>query len=208
MSPVAQSDRHDAPGLVDDGVPGVTAVVEDVGVGCEDAVAEPVVAHELPEVLDRVESGGARRQRQQGDVGRHSELPGGVPAGLIEQQDGVCAGGDGLGDLGQMQGHRLGGAERHDEAGPGASGRADRPEDVGRGGALVLGRRGARAASGPAAGDRVFLTDPGLVGESDLYWRAADGRRDRLQAGAEAFLKAGMVSGSWAWWRGRAESLR
>jgi hypothetical protein len=29
----------------------MAAVVEDVGIGCEDPIAEPVVAHELPEVL-------------------------------------------------------------------------------------------------------------------------------------------------------------
>lgn len=32
MSPGAQSDGGDAPGSVDEGVPGVAAVVEDVGV--------------------------------------------------------------------------------------------------------------------------------------------------------------------------------
>ena len=61
MYPLAQAEGHDAPGLVDEGVPGVAAVVEDVCVGAEDPVREPVVAHELPDVLDRVEFGRARR---------------------------------------------------------------------------------------------------------------------------------------------------
>jgi hypothetical protein len=30
-------------------------VVDDVVIGCEDAVRQPVVAHELPDILDRVE---------------------------------------------------------------------------------------------------------------------------------------------------------
>ena len=51
MGPCAQSDGHDAPRSVAEGVPGVAAVVEDVGVGFEDTAAEPVVAHELPQVL-------------------------------------------------------------------------------------------------------------------------------------------------------------
>lgn len=118
------------------------------------------------------------------------------------------AGCDSLGDLFEVQSYRFGSAVRHDEAGPGASGRADRPKYVGRGGALVLGCRGTRAAFGPALGDRVLLADPGTVGEADLYRLAADGLRDHLQAGGEAFLKTGMASESWAWWRGRAESLR
>lgn len=84
MGPGAQSDRHDAPGAVDEGIPRVAAVVEDVGVGCEDAVAEPVATHELPQVLYEVEFGGAGRQRQQCDVSGHSELCGRVPASLIE----------------------------------------------------------------------------------------------------------------------------
>ena len=67
MSPLTQTDGHDAPGLVDQAVPGVAAVVEDILVGCEDAVRQPVVAHELPHVLDRVELGALGRQWQQRD---------------------------------------------------------------------------------------------------------------------------------------------
>ena len=113
-----------------------------------------------------------------------------VPAGLIEQQHGVGAGGDGRGDLFEVQGHRLGVAAGHDEAGALALGRADRPEDVGRGGALVLGGRGRVSALGPAPGERVLLADPGLVCEPDLYRLAADSLRDLRQAGGEVFLKA------------------
>src|SRR5580704_15652648 len=43
-------------------------MVEDVVVGLEDAVREPIVAHELPDVLDRIELGRFRRQRQERDV--------------------------------------------------------------------------------------------------------------------------------------------
>ena len=97
-----------------------------------------------------------------------------------------------------MQGHRLGDAAWHDEAVPFAEGGADRTEDVGGGGALVLRRRRSRAALGPAAGVRVLLADPSLVGEPDLYRLAADGLRDLRHAGGEGFLKTGMASGSWA----------
>jgi hypothetical protein len=38
MRPVAQSDGHDAPWLVDKFVPGIAAVIDNVVVGFEDAV--------------------------------------------------------------------------------------------------------------------------------------------------------------------------
>ena len=47
MCPFAQSDEHDAPGLIDEAVPSVTAVSDDVVVVSEHSVGEPVVAHEL-----------------------------------------------------------------------------------------------------------------------------------------------------------------
>ena len=46
---------------------------DDVVVALEDAVREPVVAHELPDVLDRIELGRARRRGQDGDVSRDDE---------------------------------------------------------------------------------------------------------------------------------------
>src|SRR5262245_66620510 len=41
-------------------------MVDEIIVGFEDAVGEPVVAHELPDVLDRVELWALRRQHDQG----------------------------------------------------------------------------------------------------------------------------------------------
>ena len=92
MSPLAQSERHDAPWLIGEAVPGEAAMVEDVVVGFEDAVRQPVVAHELPDVLDRVELGAFRRQRQQGDVGGDDQPCREMPARLIEDQHGMGPG--------------------------------------------------------------------------------------------------------------------
>src|SRR5947209_12247690 len=58
-------------------------MVDEIVVGFEDAVREPVVAHKLPEVFDRVELGAFWRQRNDGDVGRHDEAPRQVPASLM-----------------------------------------------------------------------------------------------------------------------------
>ena len=57
MCPIAQADGHDCPRLVDEAVPGKAAVIDDVVIGLEDAIGEPVVADELPDVFDRVSSG-------------------------------------------------------------------------------------------------------------------------------------------------------
>ena len=73
MRPLAQSDGHDAPRLVDELVPCLAAVIDEIVVGFEDTVGEPVVAHELPDVLDRVEFGAFRRHGDNGDVGRHDQ---------------------------------------------------------------------------------------------------------------------------------------
>jgi hypothetical protein len=34
-------------------------MLDDIVIGCEDAVRQPVIAHELPDILDRIELGGA-----------------------------------------------------------------------------------------------------------------------------------------------------
>ena len=52
---MAQSDGHNPPGLIGEFVPSITAMVDEIVVGFEDAIGEPVVAHELPDVLHRVE---------------------------------------------------------------------------------------------------------------------------------------------------------
>src|SRR5271165_2720312 len=187
MGPIAQADGHDTPGLVDELIPGIAAVSNDVVVAFEHAVGEPVVAQELPDVLGRVEFGAFGRQRQYGDVFGNVELGGRVPAGLIEHQHGVGTGRGALAVLGR-----------------------DRAEDVSRGGALVLGRGGARAAFRPAPRDLVLLADARLVTEPYLYVARRDAffAGDLLQAGREAFLKSSIAPSRCAWWRGRAESLR
>jgi hypothetical protein len=65
-------------------------VLEDITVGTKDAVGEPVVAHELPDILDRVEFRAFGWQREERDVRRHDELVGQVPSGLVEDEHGVC----------------------------------------------------------------------------------------------------------------------
>lgn len=153
---------------------------EDVVVGCEDAVGKPVVAHELPYVLGRVELRAFWRQLDDGDVWGNTKFVCSMPAGLIHQQHTMGIGRYGLGYFGQMERHGFCNADREDQAG-------------------VFGSRRTRAASGPATGDLVFLADAGLVLEPDLY-RLSVGERgfDFRQIGSKApFLKASIASSFW-----------
>ena len=112
-----------------------------------------------------------------------------MPAGLIDDEDGMSAGVDGSADLCEMGVHRVGVAPRQNEAY--ALGRTDCAEDVGRFGALIVRRTRPRSASRPAARDLVLLADPRFVLEPklDLYARLK-ARPDRLDCGGEVFLKA------------------
>ncbi len=57
LCPIAQFGGHDGPRLACELAPGIAAVIEDILVGFEDPVREPVVADEVPDVLDRVQLG-------------------------------------------------------------------------------------------------------------------------------------------------------
>ncbi len=128
-----------------------------------------------------------------------------MPAGLIEQQHGVATRFDRLGDLRQMQRHGGGVAARQHQAGRSAARRADRTEDVGRAGALIVRRRGPGAASRPAPCDLVLLADAGFILEPDFYRLAGCLLLgDLCQALGEVFLNAAIflnaatASPSWA----------
>ena len=199
MCPLAHPDGHDLPRAVDEVVPGFAAECDDVIVGCEDAVREPVVAQVLPDVLDRVQFWRSRRQGQQGDVVGDGELGGHVPPGLIDDHHRMGAGIDGFTDLGEMQVHRRGVAPRHDQPRTLAFGGADSAEDVGPFGALVVRRAGSGSALGPAVRDLVFLTYPRFILPPQLY--LCSGREalaDIRQLGRKSFLKSSMASSFWA----------
>ncbi len=84
----------------------------------EDAVREPVFAHELPDVFDRVAFGRPGRERHECDVVGDFEGQGGVPSGLIEHDDGMGARFNDAADLGEVSVQRLCVGTGHDEALP------------------------------------------------------------------------------------------
>ena len=197
MGPLSQADGHDCPWLVDEPVPGIAAMVEDIGVGSEDPVGQPVFPHELPDVFGRVELGRFGRQRHEADVVGDVELGREVPTGLVEQQHRMGAGLDRLRDLCQMQRHRGGVAARQHKTRRCAARWADRAKDIGRAGALIVGCAGSRSPPRPSSGNLVLLADPSLVLEPNLY-RFANRLPlgDLRQLGSEVFLNSATASPS------------
>lgn len=123
-----------------------------------------------------------------------------MPSGLIDQQDGMGTGGNGLGNLREVQVHRLGVAGRQNQGSALALLGADRAEDVGGSGALIAGCARASAALRPPTGDLILLTDAGLVLEPNLYCLDVDRlfARDLIQARGEVFLKSSITPSFWA----------
>lgn len=107
---------------------------------------------------------------------------------------------DRLGDLGEMQVHRLGIAGRQDQGRAFALFRADSAEDIGRGGPLVTGSAGAGATLCPSAGDLVLLADTSFICEPDFYLVDCDRpfARDCAQTRGEVFLKSSIAPAAWA----------
>ena len=145
MSPLAVSDGHDAFRLADQLVPGMTAMIGDLAAGSEDAVGEPVVPHELPDVFDGIELRASGWQRNDADIPGYDERGGRMPRGLIHEQSDMGPGRRGFERFLQGAGSStawqaiakqsaergVGPAERQDKPCALARGRADCPEDAG-----------------------------------------------------------------------------
>jgi hypothetical protein len=144
--------------VCDESVPGVTAGIEDGLVSVVDPVAELISPEELPDVFDRVEFGAVGRQLEQADVvGQAQPAAALVPAGAVEDEDGVCAGSDLGADLGEVGVHLraekpppdFGTDAGQHQCGTGGASRAHRAKQIGRAVALIAGRPGPAALFGP-----------------------------------------------------------
>ena len=174
-------------------------MVDNVVVGFEHTIREPVIAHELPEVFYRIEFGRARRQWQDGNVARHDQVLRQMPASLIHDEDSMRIVVNMSGDFGQVLVHGIGVAPRHDEGCGFSVPGADRAEDVCRASALVVWSRRSRSTLGPAACDLVLLPDPGFVLEPDFDHSAFGGSPgDFRHCGGEVFLNVSAASASCA----------
>ncbi len=170
-------------------------MVEDVIVGVKDSVREPVLTHELPDVLDRVQFWAFCRQRHQGNIGRDFQVAGDVPTGLIEQQHRVGVGRDLGRDFKEMLVHGGGIAPGHDDTGNGALCRANGAEQIGRGRPLIFRCARPGASFGPTPCNSVLLPDACFILPPDFYGRTTfELGLDLRQLGGEVFLNVGMAS--------------
>lgn len=188
----------DAAGFGDKAVPGIAASIDDLGGVVEDAVRELVILEIEPEPLDRVEFGRVGRQEDRGDVLRHDEIAGDVPAGLVHQYDSVRAGGDSAGEFGEKEAHRFGVEPGHHQRRAGVARRAHRADDPGRAVCEVASPARGMAALPPDVAGAAGLPDPRLVLAPDLEALGLGvGRYDFAQTrGEPPFLKAACAFGS------------
>ena len=199
MGPVWHSDGCDAFGIGDEIAPCVAGGVDDGVVVFEDGVGEPVLAHILPDVLDRVQFRSAGRQEDRRDVFGHVELARDVPSGPVQQQRGVGARSDVARDFVEVKLHHLGVGVGQRQGGSDAPRRADRAEQIGVGVALIGGLSRSRSAPRPLADKAVLLADSGLILEPDFDRRrlgqAFEMSRQRAR---KVFLKASTIRSSCA----------
>jgi hypothetical protein len=116
-----------------------------------------------PDALDRVQLRRIGRQRNQRDIGGHSEGVRTMPAGLIEDHDCMLVRCDSFRKAVEEDLHRGRiGMGQHQREGV-VRARLDGSEDVGEGEALVAKPRRALAPPPPKVADAAFLADPGFV---------------------------------------------
>ena len=129
------------------------------------------------------------------------ELIGGVPSGLVEQDDGMSAGGDHAGDFLEMGLHGMGIGAGHDEGGALGLGWGHGAEEIGALIALVLGLPGPGSLACPLAHQGVLLAEAHLVLEPDLDRRGfRQAPHDLGDLLGEVFLKSSSTWGSWPGW--------
>ena len=128
-----------------------------------------------------------------------------MPAGAVEQQDGVSAARNAARDFVDVLLHRLGVGIGQGESRPFAARRADGAKQIEVFITLVRGLARARSPPRPLTNLAVLLADARFVLKPDLdrlvLWNVGE---MRAQRGREVFLNAAMVSGFWPGWRGRA----
>ena len=155
-------------------IPCGAAGFDDGVVIVEHAQRQVIFSQVLPDVLGRVQFGRIGWQGDQGDVAGSLQLGAGVPAGTVDYQRAMGAGGDGAADLLEVQLHRLGvGVRQHQGSAGGALG-ADGGEDIGPFIARVARAAWPRTDPRPNPGQRTLLADPRFVLEADFQRLGAD----------------------------------
>jgi hypothetical protein len=108
------------------------------------------------------------RQRHHGEVFWDLELARGVPAGLVENDHGVCAGRDGMAYLFEVFAHGRSVGIRHDDRDTGVAAWANCAEQIGVLITLIFWLPWSGALLRPLVDERVLLSDPHFILEPHL----------------------------------------
>lgn len=113
-----------------------------------------------------------------------------MPSRLINNQNGMCTGGN-LGAVQlQVLAHSMSVGPRHDQPGSLASCRTERAKDVRSFRPLIVWRMGPGATAHPSAGDLVLLPHPRFILEPNLYRRPAVPNADVADQVGEVFFES------------------
>jgi hypothetical protein len=149
-------------------VPGLSNGVLELGRIRIDAIAQVALAKFAPDEFDRIEFGRGRGQVDEGEIVGYLKSAAVVPAGAIEDQDGMDIGRQLRAETAQLPIHRFGIGHRHQPGVALAGVRAEGAEQIDE---LVLGlSRRARPASrvGPDAAVAALLTKARFILEPQL----------------------------------------
>jgi len=120
--------------IVDEGVPGSAAGLDDLLICFPNDVTEIVATQVFPDVLDWVQLRGIGWQTEQGDIVRNGQaVTGLMPASAIADQHAVGGRTDDLADLGQVHAHDFAADPRHYHScadGPFRANRSEQPGGV------------------------------------------------------------------------------
>ena len=207
--PASGCDCSDGCFVICEEQPSFAGFVDDIVVAFEDGVGEFVLTQILPDVFGAVEFRRIARQRDEGDVGGHTEAMAAVVTRTIKENRGMGTKGDGLADGVQMQIHHSGIGFGHDDCSICRPAWASGTEEIGPVVALVARRARPCSASGPNARQGTLLADPCFVLEPDFEGLATGRCRKRFgQRFGEVFLKASWASGSLSGCCGRTDRRR
>lgn len=168
MRPRSEANGCDTPRLGFKFAPSVATVGDDIFVVFEDAVREPVVTHELPEIFDGIEFRASWRQWQEGNIVGNDECSCCMPASLIKHENAVSVWADVCGDDFQMLCHGVAIGPRHDQASSFTVTGADRAKQPDRSCALIFWGTWPRPTLGPTPREFGFLPYAGFVLEPDF----------------------------------------
>ena len=149
-----------------------------------------VLAQELPDVFGGIGFGRIGRQFEQADVVGDLQFSACLmPAGAVEQNDGVAVGCNDAADLGEVQVHRFGVGLGQNQRSADIPRGTDRAEQIGPIVALIARRARPAAPLGPDPGQRPLLADAGFVLPPQFDRFAACVRRDAgCDQSGEVFL--------------------